>query len=183
MPDGRRIRTAFANIVIPGMPFGCCMDIPQEMSLKEIDGALKLCAEPIKEIQSLYSDIDIYEEISVDRDNSFDHITDAKCCDIELSITDRESFTVSLFGLSIEYDAATKKLKCLDRIAPVQGINGIITLRILYDVSYTEIYADAGCVFMGISSALDSNLNMLTIVSSDAIIKKLRVSELKAFHC
>lgn len=60
---GRRIRTAFISMVIPGMPFGCCMDIPQEMSLRTIGGQLRLCAAPVRELEALYSGVTELKDI------------------------------------------------------------------------------------------------------------------------
>ncbi len=180
--DGRRIRTAFVNIVIPDMPFGCCMDIPQEMSLKTINGRLRLCAKPIDEIRSLYLSTAHFDNISIDNGHPFRSEVNSKACDVSVTVRCKTGFSISLFGLDIEYDASEKKLKCLGKEAPVNGENGAVTLRILYDTIYTEIFAEDGSVFMGMTHIQDIGLSSLTISSDDACIEALSLSELGSFY-
>jgi len=182
IPDGRRIRTAFARVVIPGMPFGSVMDIPQEMSLRTINSELRLCAKPVKEIEKLYLKTDSFEKIRIDGENPFSYKTEEKCCDIELNITDCSSFLFSLFGMEIEYSKENGILRCQDKEAPVSGINGIVALRIVIDTVYAEIFADGGSVFMGMSYIRDGSLNKLEIRSDEAVIDKLTVSPMGNFY-
>ena len=55
-------------------------------------------------------------------------------------------------------------------------------MRIIFDTLYTEIFADFGTVFMGMTYIADSNLNSLSIESRDATIHNIRVSELNSIH-
>lgn len=181
VPDGRRIRTAFATVVIPGMPFGSVMSVPQEMSLKTIKGELRLCAMPVKEIEKLCLKTDRFADISIDSKNPFSFRTDGKCCDIELNIEDCSSFLISLYGMEIEYSKEKGILRCQDKEAPVNGIDGIIDLRIVIDTVYAEIFAEGGSVFMGMSYIQNSSLNKLKIESEKAVIKKLSVSDMGKF--
>lgn len=182
IPDGRRIRTAFATVVIPGMPFGSCMNIPQEMSLKTANGALRLCAEPVSEIEKLYLSTETFEDFEVNVNNVFTHWVSGKCCDVALKIKCGNSFMLSIFGLDIEYAADKGTLKCGDKEAPVNGENGYIDLRLIFDTVYTEVFADSGNVFMGMSYIQDSTLNRLSILSDNIFVKKLSVSEMKSFY-
>lgn len=180
-PDGRRIRTAFATAVIPGMPFGSVMNIPQEMSLKTVNGELRLCAKPVKEIERLYIKTDTFENFKPDKENSFSFKTSGKCCDISLNIGNCSSFVFSLYGMNIEYSKEKGVLRCLDKEAPVRGIDGVIDLRIVIDTVYAEIFADGGSVFMGMTYIQDSSLNRLEIRSDKAVIERLSVSDMDRF--
>lgn len=180
IPD-RRIRTAFATVVIPGHPFGSVMNIPQEMSLKTVNGEICLCAEPVKEIEKLYLGTSAFDNITADSEDPFRCEVNSKCCDIYLKIKCGSLFKLSLFGLSIGYDAQSSTLKCLDKNATVKGMNGTIDLRIVIDTVYAEIFADSGSVFMGMTYIQDSNLNKLIIKSDNAIIESLTISEMEKF--
>lgn len=180
--DGRRIRTAFVTVVIPGMPFGSCMDIPQEMTLRTVNGALRLCANPVPEIEKLYVDTNHFENFYIISGENFKQKMKSKCCDIMLRIECGSSFQLSLFGLDIEYRAAENILKCLEKEAFVQGEGGFLTLRVIFDTVYTEIFADGGSVFMGMTYIQDNALNRLTISSENAYVEKLTVSEMKKFY-
>ncbi|MCM1103375.1 MAG: glycoside hydrolase family 32 protein [Clostridium sp.] len=181
MPDGRRVRTAFATVVIPGMPFGSVMNVPQEMSLKTINGECRLCAQPVKEIESSYLETRVLEQVPVDRENPLRFAVDGKCCDVRLRLGDSASFRFSLYGMEIAYCAEKRILRCQDREAPVHGVNGMVELRMIMDTVYAEIFADDGSVFMGMSYIQDAGLSKLKIESEKAVIEKLCVSTVGKF--
>lgn len=182
LPDGRRIRTAFVTAVIPGMPFGCCMSLPQEMSLRRVNGQLRLCAMPVPEVQRLYAATWRIKQVQVKRGCPFRHAMHSKACDVTLRMSSDASFRVSLFGLDVEYDAAAGLLKCGEQSAPVAGEDGCVSLRIIFDTVYTEIYADSGSVFMGMSCIQDAALNTLTLTADAAEVESLSISEMKPFY-
>lgn len=182
-PNGRRIRTAFITAVIPGMPFGNCLDIPQEVTLKRINGELALCVNPVEEIRALAQKTLRFDRVTVNDEHPFTAPITSKACDIELSVRCAASFTLSLFGLSISYDAAEEALHCGELQAHVKSTNGCITLRILYDTVCAELFAESGSVFMGIGYIQDYALNRLELLSTNAVIEQLSVSELEnMFH-
>lgn len=185
IPDGRRIRTSFASAVIPGMPFGSCMSIPQEMSLKTRHGEAVLCANPVRELENLYTKTENIEPFTLTASRSFSKKLSGKCYDLSFKIApENKSVTrLSVFGLSLEYDSQTGELRCLDKTAPVRPVHGILDLRIIIDTIYAEIFADGGSVFLGMSYIQDRNLNTLKIetVSGQAEIEEFQLAELGAF--
>lgn len=176
LPNGRRVRTAFAKAVIPGQPFGCCMDIPQEMSIKTVNGELRLCAEPVCEIKTLYSDTKKFENISISDGQPFWHKIGSKACDVTVSADGRTGFTLSLFGLDIRYDPQEHKLRCGKNEAPLCGSS--VTLRVIFDTVFAEIFAEDGSVFMGMTYIADSTLNCLTLTADKAGGFDVSVSEM-----
>ena len=182
LPDGRRIRTAFVNTVIPGMPFGCCMNIPQEMHLEKVNGLLRLCAWPVREVEKLYLNTQQFGACSVEEGMPFVHPVHSKACDVTLKMAAGSSFRVNLYGMEIAYDHEQGVLRCGEKEAPVQCTDGAVELRLIFDTVYTEIYADKGSVFMGMTYIQDSNLNRLSILAKKAEMLALTVSELGAFY-
>lgn len=182
IPGGRRIRTAFACNTIANSPFACCLNIPQEMTIKTVGNDIYLSALPIKEFESLYIRTDSYYDIEICKSKPLLHKINTKACDILLSADVEKSFTINLYGLKIEYNSTDKTLSCLDKTAQLKCANNRVELRIIYDTIYTEIFADYGTVFMGMAYIQDSNLNTLSINSVNAIIHNINISELKSIH-
>lgn len=180
LPDMRRVRTAFVTCVIPNMPFGCLMDLPQEMTIRNINDELCLCANPVKEIDKLVVYGDQFESFEIEK--SFKHETAEKCMDVHLKVESGKSFTVSLFGLTIQYNAETGMLSCLDREAKVSGTEGVIDLRITFDTVYAEIFAESGSVFMGMTYMQDMTMNKLEIKADKLKVMELSVSGLGKFY-
>lgn len=182
IPNGRRVRTAFASFVIPNNPFGSCLNIPQNMTIKTINGEPYLSALPVKEFETLYKNRDVKTDVVINSDMPFIKSIQSKACDISVSASAENSFSLELFGLKISFNADDKILQCLDKSAPLKSVNGTVDLRIIFDTLYTEIFADFGTVFMGMTYIADSNLNSLSIESKNATIHNISVSELNSIH-
>ena len=173
---------AFASFVIPNNPFGSCLNIPQNMTIKIINGEPYLSALPVKEFETLYKNRDVKTDVVINSDMPFIKSIQSKACDISVSASAEKSFSLELFGLKISFNADDKILQCLDKSAPLKCENGTVDLRIIFDTLYTEIFADLGTVFMGMTYIADSNLNSLSIKSKNATIHNIRVSELNSIH-
>ena len=176
------MRTAFASFVIPNNPFGSCLNIPQNMTIKTINGEPYLSALPVKEFETLYKNRDVKTDVVINSDMPFIKSIQSKACDISVSASAENSFSLELFGLKISFNSDDKILQCLDKSAPLKCENGTVDLRIIFDTLYTEIFADFGTVFMGMTYIADSNLNSLCIKSKNATIHNIRVSELNSIH-
>lgn len=178
----RRIRTAFSTMIIPGEPYASCMNLPQEMSLKTIDGKIKLCVMPVKETELLYTAEEHFANISVAANQPFKYQVSSKCCDITLNVPLQNSFVFTLFGFELSFDAKQSVLTCLNKEAPVNGKDGFLTIRLIMDTINTEIFADDGSIFMGMTYIQDYNLNTLSVTSECPIDHiGIHVAELKAF--
>lgn len=181
VPGGRRVRTASATAVIPGMPFGGCMNIPQEMALRTIGGEVCLCAQPVEEIRNLYCGTQEFRKAEITREHPFVCKTDGRCLDISLRIRSQGDWKLSLFGLTLEYKPENGELVCQDKAAPVTLTNGVLELRMVIDTVYAEIFVSQGSAFMGMHYIQDSNLNRLRIEAVDAQLEQLSVSRLGQF--
>ena len=177
-PGGRRIRTAFIKQVVPGQPFGCCMDLPQEMRLKTVNGALRLCAWPAREIENLYRGSQSLEDLTLSPESPVKLPVESKACDLELEFPADASLALSLFGLELNY--ASGALTCGEKSAPVRGENGLVHLRILMDTLSAEIFGDSGSVFLGIGYIQDRSLNTLRL-SGTGTVRRLTLRELGRF--
>ena len=177
-PRGRRLRTAFIKQVVPGQPFGCCMDLPQEMRLKTVNGALRLCAWPAEEIRGLYRSSRVREDLSLSPEAPVKERVESKACDLELEFSADTVLTLSLFGLELRYEAGA--LTCGEKRAPLRGEGGMIRLRVLLDTLSAEIFGDSGSVFLGIGHIQDRSLDTLRLTGSGTV-RRLAVRELGPF--
>ena len=177
-PRGRRLRTAFIKQVVPGQPFGCCMDLPQEMRLKTVNGVLRLCAWPVPEIEGLYRSRRTLADLPLGPDAAVKEPVESKACDLELEFPADSALTLSLFGLEMKYEAGA--LTCGEKHAQVQGEAGLVRLRVLFDTLSAEIFADSGSVFLGMGYIQDRALNTLSLTGSGTL-RRLDLRELGKF--
>lgn len=172
----RRVRTAFAKITPPEMPFGCCMDIPQEMSLRRMNGSLRLCAQPVQEIELLHCGV-VFEG----KYNAPFSCGTAGSLDITAEFAAGSSFRLVVYGLEVEYDAASSVMRCGECSAPVRGADGMVELRLIIDKIYAELFAESGSVFMGIEHTCDVGQDTLRAECGSAV--ELKVSRLGRYYC
>ena len=179
-PRGRRIRTAFIKQVVPGQPFGCCMDLPQEMRLKTVNGTLRLCAWPAEEISGLSTDTRTLEDLPLSPEEPLRQRIAGKACDLELEFPADTALSLSLFGLELRYDPGAGILACGEKSAPLRGEGGLVCLRIFLDTLSAEIFGDSGSVFLGIANIQDRSLDTLRLTGTGTV-RRLTVRELEPF--
>lgn len=173
MPDGRRVRTAFANIRVPGEPYTCCMDIPQEMTIRMINGEEKLCVWPIDEVKSLVSSAD---ELIIEK-SVCEQELETGAYDIGIESPADSTFEFEVFGLKISYNAQSHMLNCNGCEAAVYGENGGLKIRIIVDTFFTELFADYGSVYMGIEHICSGNKMLLNSSKSNTV--KIQLQQLE----
>lgn len=178
IPDGRRVRTSFATVVIPGMPFGSCMSIPQEMTLKTVGTEICLCAGPVSEISSLYDGPVETASAKITAAIPWTRKMEGKAYDILLQLTMEEQAVCrfSFMGFSIEYRAGERKLTCLDKSVILTGTGNRLQLRIVLDTVYAEIFVNQGNPFLGMTYIQDPNLNTLKVEAEDGAVQMDRIS-------
>ena len=168
MPDGRRVRTAFSTVIIPGEPYASCMNVPQEMNLRMVNGETKLCVQPVKEIECLYTSHRQFNHVVISPTEPFKHTVWSKCCDITINARVSQSFLFKLYGFTMQYNSETAILKCLDKEVKVAGNNGNLSIRLLMDTVNTEVFTDDGSVFLGMTYIQDYNLNTLSVTAENS---------------
>lgn len=164
--DGRRIRITWNNTVdFPLQAYNKCMTFPCEMSLKSFGGESFLCAYPVKEIESLYTEGLCRSDISVDAGDVLTYDLNGIFQDIVLTIIDpgMAGVTVSVFGIDIICDPLNGKLICRENTAPFALIDGKAELRILTDTSGAEIYINKGMAFLSEVDLPDTDNKILEI--------------------
>lgn len=176
LPGDRRVRLTWYSFTLPGIPFAGCMSIPQQMSLRQVNGQLRLCAAPVEEIGSLVTEKKVFGAFSVNAESPWSETAGSRVCDVTLTVTG--DFSLSLYGLTIARRGDV--LTCGDRDARLHSSE--VTLRVIWDTLCAEIFAEEGSLFMGMTYVQDSSLNRLTLTAEHAEVAQLTIAELKAYY-
>jgi fructan beta-fructosidase len=172
--DGRRLWVGWMNnwetALNPTYPWRSAMSVPRELSLRRIDGQLRLVQRPVRELSALRSGTEQWTQ-RVLADTTQVCNTRGQQLDIQLQFAPGTAATSGIRVLQggqqfteIGYDAASQTLY-VDRTAsgdvgfhpafagkhaaPLKpDADGRIQLRILVDTSSVEVFADDGAVVM-----------------------------------
>jgi len=144
-PDGRRIQIGWARIAMPGMPFNQTFSFPHELTLRTTDEGVRMFAEPVREIEKLYTDPSEHAEPrELPAGASVAMPLAGELYDVQATFALGEAKTVGLDigGQRIAYDVAAGKLAGAD----LKPVDGRITIRVLIDRPMLEIIGNHGRV-------------------------------------
>ena len=143
--DGRRINAAWNTFNVPDAVFNCQMGIPAVHTLKFHDGEYYLCANPVREFESLRAS----EKTSVTMTGELgDDI--GECAEIFIKAKETASDSVikfSIYGADFVCDMGNNKMKCKDMEMPLSKIGNALNLRLICDKNSIEIYSNFGEVY------------------------------------
>lgn len=183
--DGRRIQISWMNGgKYPDMPFNQQMSFPCEMTLRSFPEGLRICRQPVKEIETLHDKEHTWTNLVVKPgDNPLAGIT-GDLFDIRAEIeTGKETeFCVTIRGEKLTHSAKKKELTCLGATVPVEPVDGKITLRILVDRTSIEIFVQEGKYPMTSCFLPDPGNKEIafSVPGGEVKIKSLTVNELKS---
>ncbi len=149
--DGRRIQIAWMNGgVYPKMPFNQQMTFPRELTLRNTADGVRLCMQPVREIQRLHGQSHPWRNVSLKPgDNPLAKLQgDLWDLEADIRLADAKQVQLSVRGVPVVYDTGKKTLHCLGRTAALPVKNGILKLRLLVDRTSIEIFAEGGQVTM-----------------------------------
>ncbi len=150
IPDGRVLRSGwyFVDFAGQNMPFNQCMILLQELSLRQTAFGLRLCAEPIREIQQLRG-----TETQLQGGGTFHCAKGATwefCADLSPGATlTANEFTFEHAGdqLIIRQDGVSSVQ------VPVPTPGKALPLRSVTDIGCFEVYADLGELYIPLCPA------------------------------
>jgi sucrose-6-phosphate hydrolase SacC (GH32 family) len=132
------------------MPFNHQMSFPCELKLRHFPEGLRLTRTPVEQIESLYEKPSEFSNVDLEDDPTplgglFHDLLDLRA---ELQPGSATEVTIRVRGQAITYRPKDKKLVVLGREAPLEPIDGRITLRVLLDRTSLEVFANEGRVSM-----------------------------------
>jgi sucrose-6-phosphate hydrolase SacC (GH32 family) len=128
------------------MPFNQQMSFPCEMTLRSFPEGLRICRQPVKEIETLHDKVHTWTNLVVKPgDNPLTGITgDLFDIRAEIDAGKETEFCFTIRGEKLTYSAKKKELMCRGATAPVEPVNGKISLQILVDRTSIEVFAQEG---------------------------------------
>ena len=166
-PDGRRIQLSWmSGGQYPEMPFHQQFTIPRELTLRTTPNGIRLFMEPVKEVESLRYQMNEVKDAVVSPGkvrlipfvssgywvlwcgpSTYGHLLiNSPLCDNELRIdvSKADRLAIRIGEQMVLYDAQKGQI-VLDNIsAPITVDDGILKLRILYDRTSIELFAQDG---------------------------------------
>ena len=183
--DGRRIQISWMRDgKYPFMPFNQQMSFPLELTLQSFPEGIRLCRNPVKELELLHDKTSQWSDVALKPGALFQPKVSGDVFDIHLTIEPgaTEAVGLNVHGINVGYNRQKGILVCLGRELPVPTIDGKVSLELLVDRTSLEIFAQDGSVsasFCYIAEAADAPLDFYA-VRSDARIVSLTVHTLKS---
>ena len=195
--DGRRIQIGWmAGGEYPGMPFNQQLSFPRELSLKTFEEGIRLCANPVREIERIRTNQrSVVDEVVSEGDNPIGSIkSDAFEIILEIEPRDVKTFGIELDDLIIKYFVADTVLtvyqksrrQYMQNTRPLKPIKNRIKLQILIDRTSYEIFGNDGRIAISscyIPKSRDDEMNTsIKFISSGGqmIIRSLEVNDLRS---
>ena len=148
--DGRRIQIGWGTNDSPGMPFNQMMTVPTVLTLHTTDEGLRVFANPVEEIETLYAKKHALEDVVIASEVVPVPKVKGELFDIEveLEIGDAEEVGLVIRGQEIVYNVEEERLSFDDERAPLEVEDGRIRLRCIVDRTSVEIFANVGRIYM-----------------------------------
>ena len=209
--DGRRIQISWMrNGRYPAMPFNQQMSFPVKLTLRTLPGGVRLCREPVREIERLHAgtrdwpagdlaemaaeqfrgrygsgEVSSYAVTNLREAESRLVLADhGDLFDVrtEVEVDEGKGFAIEVRGHGIEYDADRQTLSCLGRSATLRTINSRVSLQLLIDRTSLEIFGNRGEVSMSFCFLSAASNHSLALRADDGGVRivSLTVHELRS---
>lgn len=171
MPDGRRVIVFWLQAPTPSMPFNQAMSIPLEVALHQTSKGLRLCYQPIKEL----------EKQRVQTHDLTKGEVRAELADIDLCVQPDLGTTVELTirGVLVQYEVDKAELRCQGMKANVPLVDGKLKLRAIVDRTSLELIAGQGEVLMPVPHVFADSERTIRL-KCDGMIERAKVYELRS---
>ena len=183
-PHGRCVQVGWGQMKTPGMPFNQMMSVPCELSLRTLPEGVRLCWQPVREIEKLRA-----RTTRIDRQllppgaNPLGQIV-GELFDVqaELGVGRAAEIGLGVGGTEIVYDVKKSELSCRGKRGPLRAVDGKVRLRMLCDRTSLEIFGNDGELFMPIALPIDEQRRNLSLIArgGDGNIEALQVHELRS---
>ncbi|MGI8913513.1 MAG: glycoside hydrolase family 32 protein [Chloroflexota bacterium] len=155
--DGRRVQISWFKVALAGMPFNQCMTFPCALTLRITPDGIRLCSEPVQEIETLYAQTRTWRDQALtDEHNLLAGISgDLFDLQAEVALGTSTAFGCTVRGVTVTYDVEQQQLTCLGTSAPLAPIDGVIRLRLLVDRASLEIFGNDGLLVLPLAVAFE----------------------------
>ena len=184
--DSRRIQISWLNGgKYPDMPFNQQMTFPAELTLRTFPEGVRLCREPVAEIETIRERTHRSENVSLEPGDDLLSGVSGELFDIRAEVEPGETgFEINVGGQPVQYDAANNELVCpgFEKSAALDPIEGHIRLQILVDRTSIEVFGNGGKVSMSYFSVPDKSKPILSMTALGGAVNivSLEVHELRS---
>jgi len=182
--DGRRIQIAWGRVKMPDMPFNQMMLFPVTLTLRTTEEGPRMFAEPVREIEKLHKKqwqwknktLKPGDNLLSDVSGELFHIR------AELPVGDIREIGFIIRDIPVVYNVRKQELSCQKKTAPLQPVDGRISIELLVDRTSIEIFCNDGRVYMPIGVILAGNSKSLEIFTKggNTEVESLEVCELNS---
>jgi len=144
-PDGRVVQIGWARIQMPDMPFNQTFSLPTNLTLRTTPAGVRMCANPIKELESLRGEPIITATKSITPESPVKLDVDGQLFDIlvEVKPTDAEQVQLKFGENAVTYNVAQGKLDEM----PLPLVDGVLKFRVVVDRPMYEVCGGDGLVY------------------------------------
>ena len=147
--DGRCIQIGWGQMAAPGMPFNQMMTFPCELKLRTTPEGVRLCFQPVKEIEKLHTRGHHWKSLTLKPVENRLRASPASCSTYALSLKQaRGRDRIQPPGRGSGLRCQKQTLACQDRKAPLPAVAGKVRLQILVDRTSLEIFGNDGLVYI-----------------------------------
>lgn len=142
----------------PELTWNGQVSFPVKLSLRKFPEGIRLCREPIGEIDNLRVSQQSWKDLKVNSEKRSIPELHADLLDLraEIRLAGAEEFGITIRGQNIRYSVAEQELNVGSASAPLKLPAGTLRLRILVDRSSIEVFADEGEVTFSVMTLEDS---------------------------
>jgi fructan beta-fructosidase len=186
MPPGdkRLVRTGWAQISTPGMPFNQSMYFPTELTLRTLPEGVRLCSQPVAELANL--SINDYAWTNLTLSAGSNPLSGIRGSLFNLHATfapgTAQTINFSFQVVSVVYNVAAQQITCNGKTNSLAPSGGVVQLQILVDRDTVEIFANDGQLYMPLPANNSSGNSLVSVTCSggSATFNSLVVSKLKS---
>ncbi len=182
--DKRIVRTGWAMISMPGMPFNQMLYFPTELNLRTTTNGVRLGSTPIAEITN--NTANVYTWTNLNLSPGFNPLSGirGKMFDLKAQFTagSAQSIVFTFQNVTVTYDASTQQISCNGNRQSLPPVGGGVQLEIIVDRDTIEIFGNNGQLYMPLpaNNASGNSLVSLTCTGGSASFNSLTVNKLKS---
>jgi len=191
-PDKRRVQVGWGrDITHPGMPFNQAMLFPTELKLKNTDDGLRLCPTPIKEISSLQTNTQTFENKILKANDSVSATVNGDAVQVIAEFEKGDArFALNVLGYELSYNdllgefitTLKERTSVTDYVKPDTEI---FKIEAIVDKNILEVFVNDGELYYVMPFEGPKNGKITAFAKGSpsnrkTILKRMEVSELRS---
>lgn len=179
LPDNRRVQISWLRGNLPSARINQAMSLPVTLHLRHFPDGLRLCADPVEEIEGLRRAHPSWTLSAPLCDNAVIDLP-AEANDVCLCLRRDGAFTLLIRDIPLGYNPAEKTLRIGPDTLAVPELTEEWDLRLILDRNSLELFAGRGRYYLGKGGIFTGSPLRITMLSGAAALCALDVWALEA---